>query len=172
MKCTKTFVATLLVSMTTLSGGAALDLSAAGSAAAATAVCNKFCDARDPGLSGQDRQPVTVTLQSRSITLHFDDTDAMGWASITKGAAGDEVWLDRSMDGGRTWASGSKLGDTSVPAKQHRLAHADVQRRRLEHAGRWCPAGLRAGGREHRLYGLGTDDLEHAATGGRPRPPP
>lgn len=116
MKCTKTFVATLLVSMTTLSGGAALDLSAAGSAAAATAVCNKFCDARDPGLSGQDRQPVTVTLQSRSITLHFDDTDAMGWASITKGAAGDEVWLDRSMDGGRTWASGSKLGDTSVPA--------------------------------------------------------
>lgn len=115
MKCTKSFVATLLVSMTTLSGGMALNLSAAGSAAAATAVCNKFCDARDPGLSGQDRQPVTVTLQSRSITLHFDDTDAMGWASITKGAAGDEVWLDRSMDGGRTWASGSKLGDTSVP---------------------------------------------------------
>lgn len=42
----------------------------------------------------------------------------MGWASITNGGPTDEVWLDRSFDGGRTWSSGSKLGDTTVPSGQ------------------------------------------------------
>ncbi|MFD8999581.1 glycoside hydrolase family 76 protein [Streptomyces sp. NPDC059582] len=91
--------------------------SAAGTAVAAT-VCNRYCDARDPALSPDDRTPVTATVHSRSIVLHFDDTDAMGWASIDNGNPGDEVWLDRSFDGGRTWSSGSKLGDTTVPAGQ------------------------------------------------------
>ncbi|MFF4341190.1 glycoside hydrolase family 76 protein [Kitasatospora sp. NPDC001540] len=89
---------------------------AAPAAAAAAAVCNKYCDARDPALSPQDRQPVSATLSGRTLVLHFDDADAMGWASITGGAGGDEVWLDRSTDGGRTWSGGSKLGDTRVPA--------------------------------------------------------
>src|SRR5690606_1580768 len=48
----------------------------------------------------------------------FDDADAMGWASIANGGPGDEVWLDRSFDGGRTWHSGSRLGNTVVPAGQ------------------------------------------------------
>ncbi|WP_405970398.1 glycoside hydrolase family 76 protein [Streptomyces sp. NBC_00988] len=87
-------------------------------AAAQASICNKYCDARDPALSPGDRQPVSATIYSRSIALHFDDTDAMGWASITNGSPGDEVWLDRSFDGGRTWASGSKLGDTTIPAGQ------------------------------------------------------
>ncbi len=91
-----------------------------GSAAAApavdAAVCNKYCDARDPALSPQDRQPVSAALSGRSVVLHFDDADAMGWASIANAASGDEVWLDRSTDGGRSWANGSKLGDTGVPA--------------------------------------------------------
>ncbi|MFJ7626823.1 glycoside hydrolase family 76 protein [Streptomyces sp. NPDC097595] len=85
-------------------------------AAPEAAVCNKYCDARDPALSPQDRIPVTATVDSRTISLHFDDTDAMGWGSLDNGGAGDHVWLDRSMDGGRTWASGSRLGDTAVPS--------------------------------------------------------
>ncbi|NED12181.1 glycoside hydrolase family 76 protein [Streptomyces sp. SID9124] len=85
-------------------------------AAPEAAVCNKYCDARDPSLSPQERIPVTATVSSRTIALHIDDTDAMGWGSIDNGGEGDHVWLDRSMDGGRTWASGSKLGDTAVPA--------------------------------------------------------
>ncbi|WP_343244546.1 glycoside hydrolase family 76 protein [Streptomyces sp. SID11385] len=89
---------------------------ATATAAPAAAVCNKYCDARDPSLSPQDRVPVTASVSSRSIALHFDDTDAMGWASLDNGAAGDRVWLDRSLDGGRTWASGSRLGDTEVPS--------------------------------------------------------
>src|SRR4051812_34136273 len=77
--------------------------------ASAAVVCNRYCDARDPALSPQDRIPVTATLSGRSIALHFDDADAMGWASIDGGGSGDGVWLDRSMDGGRTWSDGSRL---------------------------------------------------------------
>ena len=88
---------------------------AEGTSAAAASICNKYCDGRDPALSPGDRVPVSTTLFSRSITLHLDDADAMGWGSITNGSPGDEVWLDRSFDGGRSWASGSKLGDTTIP---------------------------------------------------------
>src|SRR5215813_1875314 len=79
------------------------------------AVCNRYCDGRDPALSPTDRQPVTTTVWSRLIVLHLNDTDAMGWGSIDNGNPGDHVWLDRSFDGGRSWASGSKLGDTTIP---------------------------------------------------------
>ena len=61
---------------------------------------------------------MSATLFGRTITLHFDDADAMGWASIENGNPGDEVWLDRSMDGGRTWTDGSRLGNTAIPAGQ------------------------------------------------------
>jgi predicted alpha-1,6-mannanase (GH76 family) len=81
-------------------------------------ICNKFCDGRDPALSPGDRAPVSAGLFSRTITLHFDDADAMGWASIDNGSPGDEVWLDRSFDGGRSWGSGSRLGNTAIPAGQ------------------------------------------------------
>lgn len=104
-----------------LTAALALLVPALGGTAVADAqasVCNKYCDARDPALSPGDRQPVTASIYSRGIALHFDDADAMGWASITNGGPGDEVWLDRSFDGGRTWSSGSKLGDTTVPAGQ------------------------------------------------------
>ncbi|MFD5629902.1 glycoside hydrolase family 76 protein [Streptomyces sp. NPDC127072] len=89
--------------------------SALGTGAAAT-VCNKYCDARDPALAPADRTAVTASVHGRSFALHFDDTDAMGWASIGNGSPGDEVWLDRSFDGGRTWGSDSRLGNTAIPA--------------------------------------------------------
>ncbi|SDW57796.1 Glycosyl hydrolase family 76 [Amycolatopsis xylanica] len=80
------------------------------------AICNKRCDGADPATSPGDRRPVSVTLFSRAIALHFDDADAMGWATIDHGSPGDEIWLDRSFDGGRSWASGSRLGSTKIPA--------------------------------------------------------
>lgn len=86
--------------------------------AANATICNRYCDGRDPALSPVDRSPVSTTIFARRIALHLDDTDAMGWASIDNGNPADEVWLDRSFDGGRTWASGSKLGDTTIPAGQ------------------------------------------------------
>jgi len=86
------------------------------SAALLAAVCNKYCDGRDPALAPADRAPVSSTLYGRTFRVHVDDTDAMVWGSVENGQATDEVWLDRSFDGGRTWSDGSKLGDTKVPA--------------------------------------------------------
>src|SRR5689334_21553320 len=77
--------------------------------------CNKYCDARDPASSPGDREGPSDGVSCRRISLHLDDGDAMGWAAITGGAAGDHVWLDHTFDAGRTWASGSKLGDTATP---------------------------------------------------------
>lgn len=85
-------------------------------AAAAVAICDKYCDARDPALSPGDREGASAAISGRRLSLHLDDADDMGWAAITGGAAGDHVWLDRSFDAGRTWASGSKLGDTATPS--------------------------------------------------------
>jgi hypothetical protein len=85
-------------------------------AAAVAAICDKYCDAHDPAAAAGDRLATSTTLGTRRFDLHMDDSDDMGWAVVGGGAAGDQVWLDRSFDGGRTWASGSKLGATTTPS--------------------------------------------------------
>ena len=76
--------------------------------------CDVVCD----GTTGNvgDAQPVgPTTLNGRTIALHTD-TRGAAWATIAGGAAGDEVWLDRSWDEGAGWPGGSSLGRTSTPA--------------------------------------------------------
>ncbi|MET0414984.1 MAG: glycoside hydrolase family 76 protein [Actinoplanes sp.] len=86
------------------------------SAAQAATICNRYCDSRDPALAPADRVPVSGSLYGRSFKVHVNDTDAMAWASIENGQPGDEVWLDRSFDGGRSWPDGSRLGAVTIPA--------------------------------------------------------
>ena len=104
------------LSVVTLLSGLAVVLPAVPAAAANTVVCNIYCDVRDPALDASTRDAATATVWSRNITLYVDDTDDMAWGQISNGSPTDEVWLDRSFDGGQTWASGSKLGDTTIPA--------------------------------------------------------
>jgi hypothetical protein len=76
--------------------------------------CDVVCD----GTAGPvgDTQPVgPATLSGRTIALHTDSR-GMAWATIAGGAAGDEVWLDRSFDEGATWSGGSSLGRVGTPA--------------------------------------------------------
>ncbi|MFI7102886.1 glycoside hydrolase family 76 protein [Streptomyces sp. NPDC050161] len=93
----------------------AADPRAADPRAADQPVCNKHCDARDPQYAADDHTAATASLYSRTLALHLSDNDVMGWASIDNGNPGDEIWLDRSFDGGQTWASGSRLGATKTP---------------------------------------------------------
>ncbi|GLY33883.1 glycosyl hydrolase [Kineosporia sp. NBRC 101731] len=86
------------------------------SSAAEPGICNQQCDGLDAARTAKDRTPVTSTLYGRTFTVHIDDTTSMGWATLATGKAGDQVWLDRSFDGGRTWGSGSRLGATSIAA--------------------------------------------------------
>ncbi|WP_250036361.1 glycoside hydrolase family 76 protein [Paractinoplanes maris] len=124
-------------------------------AAAAVVVCNRYCDGRDAALAGADRTPVSSTLYGRTVTLHVDDADSMGWASLAGGRAGDEVWLDRSFDGGRTWAAGSRLGSTAVPAG------AGATRTTMANVDDWVQRGVGA----LRACGKAGDRPEIACTG-------
>ncbi|WP_329307557.1 glycoside hydrolase family 76 protein [Streptomyces sp. NBC_01260] len=108
--------AALLASLLAVTAALTVGTAPATAKAADGAVCNKFCDARDPQNATGDRTSVTASIYGRGIALHLSDNDVMGWASIDGAVAGDQVWLDRSFDGGRTWSSGSRLGATAVPA--------------------------------------------------------
>ncbi|RPE39144.1 putative alpha-1,6-mannanase (GH76 family) [Streptomyces sp. Ag109_O5-1] len=75
------------------------------------------CDGADPADAAGDDTPVpSTTLFGRTISLHVDQKNAMAWGVIAAGGPGDEIWLDRSWDGGATWPEGSSLGRTSVPS--------------------------------------------------------
>ncbi|SCD60702.1 Glycosyl hydrolase family 76 [Streptomyces sp. DvalAA-14] len=79
-------------------------------------VCAARCDGADPATGTGDVQPVpSATLAGRTFALHIDDA-GMAWATLSGGAAGDEIWLDRSWDGGSSWPDGSSEGRTAVPA--------------------------------------------------------
>ncbi|WP_433888947.1 glycoside hydrolase family 76 protein [Streptomyces sp. CA-111067] len=81
---------------------------------ARTAVCATACDGA--GTAAGDSQPVPpATLNGRTFALHTDSS-GMAWATAAGGTAGDEVWLDRSWNGGASWPDGSSLGRTSVPS--------------------------------------------------------
>jgi predicted alpha-1,6-mannanase (GH76 family) len=78
--------------------------------------CDAVCDGTATATAVGDSQPVPSTsLSNRQIALHFDNR-GMAWATIAGGAAGDEVWLDRSWDEGVSWPDGSSRGRTSTPA--------------------------------------------------------
>jgi rhamnogalacturonyl hydrolase YesR len=79
-------------------------------------VCDTLCDGADPAQAAGDDQPVpSTTLYGRTIRLHVDQKNRMAWGSIEGGGPGDEIWLDRSWDGGADWPDGSSLGRTGVP---------------------------------------------------------
>lgn len=79
-------------------------------------VCAARCDGADPSSAVGDNRPVPdTTLNGRDIALHVDD-NGMAWASIANGAPGDEIWMDRSWDGGNSWPDGSSKGRVGVPA--------------------------------------------------------
>jgi hypothetical protein len=77
------------------------------------AVCAAFCDGRDPTDAAGDRAADASELHGRRFVVHVSDADAMAWASVEAGRPGDEAWLDRSFDAGRSWTG--RLGDAAVP---------------------------------------------------------
>ncbi|MFF4709546.1 glycoside hydrolase family 76 protein [Streptomyces sp. NPDC001288] len=80
-------------------------------------VCDTLCDGTGADRASGDDQPVpSTTLYGRTIRLHVDQKDSTAWASVEGGGAGDEIWLDRSWDGGSTWPDGSSLGRTTTPS--------------------------------------------------------
>lgn len=69
-------------------------------------------DKTDPARARGDRNAGSTTLFNRKFVLHISDSEGLAWASIDDGNPKDEVWLDRSFDGGSKW---EKLGTTKIP---------------------------------------------------------
>lgn len=67
----------------------------------------------EPGPT-EDRLADGTTIFGRQIELHLSDADGLGWARISNGDPTDEVWLQRSFDGGETVAD-DRLGHSTVP---------------------------------------------------------
>jgi hypothetical protein len=79
-------------------------------------ICNEHCDGANPSIVvGLLRNAVEVKVNSRTIILLISDADNMATAEISGGSTGDEVWIDRSFDGGLTWDDGALLGFTTIP---------------------------------------------------------
>jgi predicted alpha-1,6-mannanase (GH76 family) len=79
-----------------------------------------LCDGGDPAVVSTERvNPPQTWVLSRKVALHMWDAGHMGWASIDGSPGGnppDDVWLDRSWDGGHTWEA--QIGDVFIPAGQ------------------------------------------------------
>ncbi|CAL8109371.1 unnamed protein product [Orchesella dallaii] len=80
----------------------------------AAQVCNNYCDGRDPSQAINLREAVSVQIFGRTIRLYVSDSDNMGWADISEGNPGDEVWIDRSFNAGIEWEG--RLGLTAIPS--------------------------------------------------------
>jgi predicted alpha-1,6-mannanase (GH76 family) len=70
-------------------------------------------DKRDPAIAAVDRVAGESTVWGRRIVLHISDSESAAWGSIENGEPNDEVWLDRSYDGGLGWDG--RVGKTKIP---------------------------------------------------------
>ena len=65
-----------------------------------TATC---ADGSNPSGSTGVFSPRSVSLWGRLIELRYTNVTQCAWGRISNGRVGDEVWTDRSFDGGGTW---------------------------------------------------------------------
>lgn len=110
-------VAASLLAMSVLPASASAEVTTVNERAPGNAICGTVCDGAPVELATENRLADGATIFGRSIELHISDRDAAGWATIGNGDPTDEVWLDRSFDGGETIAE-ERLGYTTIPAGQ------------------------------------------------------
>jgi predicted alpha-1,6-mannanase (GH76 family) len=113
--------------------------------------CSVGCAPASAQASARDRAATSTSVAGRTVSLHFDDRSSTGWASLETGRAGDEIWVDRSFDAGRTWTTGSRIGVAPVVASRRGRARAQRTVRttpwRVDDATNHAVGALRACGR-------------------------
>ena len=77
------------------------------------AAASSTADGSPAALGAPYREADGAQGVGRDVRLDIDDTSRTAFAVISNGDPTDEVWLDRSWDGGRTWDS--RIGHTRVP---------------------------------------------------------
>jgi predicted alpha-1,6-mannanase (GH76 family) len=70
---------------------------------AATVVCTLVCDGQAAAGLAADTTPVpAVTVGGRTVQLHTSLPDGLGWAVSPNAKKGDQLWVERTFDGGTT----------------------------------------------------------------------
>lgn len=82
----------------------------------AQGICQDLCDGDSSANARNPRSPYSTSVFGREIRIQVSDESNVAFGSISNGQPGDEVWLDRTWDGGLTWASGSRIGNARIPA--------------------------------------------------------
>ncbi|MCX5264687.1 NlpC/P60 family protein [Streptomyces sp. NBC_00199] len=73
---------------------------------------NTSCGDGTPPDSAGAWSAKSATVFGRTVELRYNSTTACAWGRIVGGTVGDEIWVDRSNDGGDTWEP--MLGYTTV----------------------------------------------------------
>lgn len=89
---------------------------AAASSTTTAQICAKLCDGDASNKVSSSRSVFTVELFSRRISIFVSDSDNVAYAKIENGDPTDEVWIDRSWNGGRSWEDGIRLGNIAIPS--------------------------------------------------------
>ena len=88
----------------------AASLAAGATAAEAAPVPTGRCaDGWSPANVADPRTARSTTLYSRLIELRYSDYYRCAWGKISNGSPGDRIWVDRSLDGGKTWQKKSEV---------------------------------------------------------------
>ncbi|WP_235215239.1 glycoside hydrolase family 76 protein [Phaeacidiphilus oryzae] len=79
--------------------------------------CDTLCDGTPSSQAAGDAVPVPeVAVDGRTLALHADQRDRMGWAGLAAARPGDRIWIERSWDGGASTPDGGQLGLTAARA--------------------------------------------------------
>ena len=88
-----------------------------------------WCDGTNPN-SWNARfftTPRSTTLYGRTIELRYSTEHRCAWGRIRNGSPGDDIWVDRSFDGGRTWQPQLGHREINTGTTQYTVAFDDKQ---------------------------------------------
>ena len=81
-------------------------------------VCSAQCDGVSAAAANGAAPIPDTNVDGRDVGLRVDNSTGMAYATITGGAPGDSVWLDRSWNEGASYPDGSELGLANTPSGQ------------------------------------------------------
>lgn len=72
------------------------------------------CDGNNPATYNPSSisTPRSTSVWGRKIELRYHGSSRCAWGRISNGSPGDEIWVDRSFNGGQSWQP--KLGATQI----------------------------------------------------------
>jgi len=74
-----------------------------GQLVSARKICSTFCDGDDASLALETRIATTIIISDRLVTIHIEDRTNVMFATLENGMTGDNLYLERSFNGGVEW---------------------------------------------------------------------